>query len=196
MNASKVFIAIPTLDAYVHARLIQSLISQLDSNPFAILAGVTPVAKARNMLVKDFLKTDATHIWFIDADTIPPTDALEKLLALDVPIASGITPTIQGSDIILNIYKETKDSLEAYPRDAVLPDADRMTVAAVGSSCILIKREVFEKLGESPWYFDLWSQDDRYSSEDINFCTQVKEAGYTITVHPKVMCKHARNVVI
>jgi len=193
----KVLIMIPSLDGRIHAKLVQNIFPQItNQNDFAILVGVRPIAKARNHMVEEFLKTDATHLWMIDDDTVPPKDALAKLLALDVPIATGITPTIQGKSRIYNIFKETKDGLEAYRYDHPLPDNDRMIVAAVGASCILIKREVFEKIGDSPWFADVWDQQGQYCSEDIMFCNFAKAEGYTIFAHPKVICEHARYVLL
>lgn len=198
MSDSKpvVMIAIPSGDGYVHGRLIQNLLPQLGDYPFCIVSGVSPVAKARNGIVKEFLASKCTHLLMVDADTIIPKDAVEKLLALDSPIASGITPTIQGDEVVMNIYREKDGKLLAYAQDDALPDADRMTVAAVGASCLMVKREVFEKMEKPPYFFDLWTQANQYISEDIMFCNLAKDLGYSIIVHPKVICKHERSVVI
>lgn len=192
----KVLIAIPSLDGRIHARLVQNLVGQLANNGFLIVIGEHPVARARNIIVDQFLKSEATHLWMIDDDTIPPNDALKNLLALDIPIATAITPTIQGGEIIYNIYKEREGKLEPYSHNHPLPETDRMIVAAVGSSCILIKREVFESMGEAPWYADIWTAGGEYCSEDIMFCNTAKANHYTIIAHPKVICEHSRYIVI
>lgn len=190
---SKVFIAIPAGDAYVHARLVQSLVPQLKEYPFLIVAGVSPVALARNVIVENFLKTDATHLWMIDADTIPPPDALETLLAADVDIATGITPILRQGSRTSNIYEDTS----GMPME--LKDTEHkkksFPIAGCGAACLLIRREVLEKVGK-PWFAEVWGDDGTHMSEDVFFCNRATEEGFTITCVPKVVCGHARSVII
>lgn len=47
---------------------------------------------ARNMARAYMLRTDATHLLFIDADVIVSPDGLQKLLALDHPVCGGLVP--------------------------------------------------------------------------------------------------------
>lgn len=198
MTEPKVYVAIPSVDGWIHSALVQSLMSQLKGRKFAIILGQKPVSKARNEIVKAFLESDCTHLFMADADTIIPQDAIDSLLAIDMPIASGVTPMMRGNNVYYNIFQvnDEKETLDPMASSHQLPDSDRMTVQAVGSSCILIRRDVFEKMGESPWYFDTWTQADQYISEDIMFCNIAREAGFSITVNPKVLCKHAVGIVI
>jgi len=190
---SKVFIAIPAGDAYVHARLVQSLVPQLKEYPFLIVAGVSPVALARNVIVENFLKTDATHLWMIDADTIPPPDALEILLAVDVDIATGITPILRQGSRTSNIYEDTS----GVPME--LKDTEHkkkpFPIAGCGAACLLIRREVLEKVGK-PWFAEVWGDDGTHMSEDVFFGNRATEEGFTLTCVPTVVCGHARSVII
>ena len=193
----KVFIAIPSKNALVHAKLAQWLLT-LPKEPdhmtmFTI--GMSPIAAARNETVKKFLETDCTHLLFLDDDTIPPTGALEKLLKMDTPIATGITHIVEENKLSLNIYLEKKNELQRVPTDSPLLKETRVHIAAVGSSCIMIAREVFEKM-EMPYYADIWFNEGQYCSEDIMFCNTARELGYTILCDPSIMCQHARYVLI
>lgn len=189
---SKVFVAIPAGDAYVHARLVQSLIPQLGDNPFLIVAGVSPVAHARNEIVRQFLTTDAEYLFMMDADTIPPGDALEKLLSVDADIATGITPILRQGSVTSNIYMD--ESGMPIPLEEAKKEAP-YEVRAVGASCILIKRAVIEKIGD-PWFAEIWGDDGRFCSEDITFCNFAKDNDFTVTCVPEVVCKHSRTIVI
>lgn len=196
MIEPKVLVAIPTLDGYVHAKLVQRLIPQLGKHLFAMVIGDKPVAKARNGIVEQFLKTDATHLLMIDADTVVPDNAIQTLLDMDAAISSGITPMVQGDLMLYNIYKEVDGKLTAYTAGHPLPKDDRMDVKAVGASCLMVRRDVFEKMGNAPWFFDVWTQANQYISEDIQFCNIARELGYPILVSPNVMCQHIVNIVV
>ena len=45
-----------------------------------------------NEIIEAFLESGATHLWFVDADCETPPNALQKLLEMDVDIASGVSP--------------------------------------------------------------------------------------------------------
>lgn len=47
------------------------------------------ISMGRNIIIEYALRVNATHILFVDSDVLIPSDAVEKLLELDVPIAAG-----------------------------------------------------------------------------------------------------------
>lgn len=191
---NSVLIAVPSRNAYLHARLVQALVPQLKKNPFIIMAGVSPVALARNKIVETFLKSEASHLFMVDDDTIPPMDVVEKLLAHDKDIVSGVTPILREGNMMSNVYLDT--SGDQLPLDHKLLKAKELfKVEGVGSSCLLIKREVFDKIGK-PWFAEVWGQDGTHMSEDIFFCNRAKEEGLEVLIDPTVVCKHARTIVI
>jgi GT2 family glycosyltransferase len=193
---SKVFIGIPSKDSKIHARLVETLLPQMRDHLFAIVAGISPVAHARNMLVDGFLKTDATHLWMVDDDTIPPKDALEKMLAVDADIVTAVTPIIRENKIVSNIYPDVGGKPLAMDTiHARAAKGERFTVAGAGASCILIKRAVIEKLAH-PYFAEVWSEDGNFMTEDIFFGNVAQEEGFAITCIPSVVCGHARTVVI
>ena len=54
--------------------------------------------EGRNALITEALADPAvTHVFFLDADTVPPADAVQRLMDLHMPVACGLTPIlIQG----------------------------------------------------------------------------------------------------
>lgn len=190
---NKVCIAIPAGDAYLHARLVQNIFPQIKANDFMIVSGVSPVAYARNLIVEGFLKTDAEYLWQVDADTIPPKDALEKMLALDKDIVAAVTPIVRKGQVTSNIYLDTSGT--PLLMEEIRERTEPFSVEGSGASCILIKRSVFEKM-TVPYYAEVWGNNGDFVSEDIFWGNVAKEEDFEITCIPSVICGHARSVVL
>lgn len=197
---NKVFIAIPTLDGWVHTKTIQAITAQSAGHEIKFVSGISPVAKARNTAVAEFLRTDCTHLWFVDSDTIPPSDALKRLLDMDADIASGVTPVLLNNGIMSNVFPSDDPSKRMTMEEVEKADT-LINAVGVGASCILIKRRVLDNDVEgvalkSPWYAELWFEDGKFCSEDIFFCNKATDESYLITVDPKVICQHVKEVLI
>lgn len=194
---SKVYIAVPTQDGWLHASLVEQIIKQSKGHNITFVKGVSPLAVARNAVVRNFLRSDCTHLWTIDADTVPPPDALEKLLALDGDIVSAVTPILTDKGLIANYYV-TNDDTERETMEEALKRTTPFTVAGVGNSCMLINRRVFDESNvaalKSPWYTELWFQNGEFCECDIEFCNKATDEGYIITVDPTVVCKHIKEI--
>ncbi|MEP2085061.1 MAG: hypothetical protein ABJP87_04445 [Bauldia litoralis] len=172
---------------------------------------VSPVDRARNDIVEFFLKGTVdrkgnsvpyTHLLFIDADTIPPEDALKRLLSHDKEIVSGLTPILhhngKGWDVFDNcfLYRDTDNEGNEQTHMAQR-GTGLQKIMRCGSSCILIKREVFEKL-KKPCYFFRYNETGtkHTKSEDIGFCDDAKAAGFEIYADTDVSCGHYKEVLL
>lgn len=165
---------------------------------------VSPVDRARNQIVDWFLdqKANMTHLFFIDADTVPPFDALEKMLVLDKPVVTGLTPMLQYDKekqvwgTMYNAFKETTKDEEGKPLTEVVDiTGGAVPVHRFGGSCLLIKREVFEKIQKPYFKFDLKDNGIEHRvSEDIWFAEKVREAGIEMVAHTGVVCGHYKQV--
>lgn len=194
----KVFVAIPAVGASIHSKLVDNLLGQLNGNSLFILTGEKPIARARNTIIAKFLESDCTHLWFIDDHTIPPKNALKTMLSYNRPIVTGITPiVVEDQELHFNVFLEKGDELLPIPYadPRVRPKALAFNADACGFSCVLIAREVLEKMSH-PYFCDVWFQDGKYCSEDIFFCNCAKSEGFKITVTPSVRCQTARYVII
>jgi GT2 family glycosyltransferase len=129
----------------------------------------------------------------VDSDTIPPEDALDKLLELDVPIATGITPIIKGNKPYANVYIHAGDVEHPYP--IAKTPMGIFEVVGCGASCLLIRRDVLEKM-EKPWFKSLEFDNGAVCSEDLFFCEKAIQAGFTITAHSGVRCGHAKTIIV
>ena len=145
------------------------------------------IDKVRNNAVKNCLSGDYTHLFFLDDDTLPRPDAILRLLKHDLPIVSGLycRRSEPHYPIIINMNRDNRKVLGfTYPYEMNPPKDKLVECDAVGAGCLLIKREVFEKMPQ-PWF-----KVGQYHGEDIYFCLQAKEAGYKILVDTGVECMH------
>lgn len=197
---NKVFIAVPTQDAWIHANLVEQIIKQSQGHSITFVKGKSPIAVARNTVIKNFLRSDCTHLWMLDADTVPPQDALEKLLALDADIASAVTPILTENGVLANYY-ETNDSSKRDTMEEAKKHDRPFPVAGVGHSCILINRRVLDGTTnvaalKEPWYSEVWFQNGDFCEADIYFCNKATDEGYIITVDPSIVCKHIKELAV
>lgn len=167
--------------------------------------GVSPVDEARNCIVEEFLKTDCSHLLFIDSDTIPPRNAITKLLSADKGIVSALTPIVEHDE------NRKNDSQGHYRKYNVVGWNDKhvneyiglVPCKGAGSSCILIKREVFEKM-KAPWYRFVYEDDNGKKElggrpviigEDIYFTARaIGELGIMPHVDTSIICKHSKSI--
>lgn len=176
---------------------------------------VSPVERARNEVVKFFMtervnkKTGLpvlpfTHLLFIDADTIPPADVLEKLLAHDKDIISGLTPILHYDrqkmtwGTMDNCFThQDKDKDGQIRTHAVQRNTGLHKIWRCGTSCLLIKKEVFEKL-EKPYFKFEFDEEilKPKRSEDLYFCDKAHEAGFEIWCDSSVICNHSKEVIM
>ena len=93
-----ILICIPSFDTKIHLETISSIISTRDllaRNGIAIgmmWVRDSLVTRARNKLVAQFLKTDCTHLFFIDADIVFSPDDFIRVINLDKPIVTAPYP--------------------------------------------------------------------------------------------------------
>jgi GT2 family glycosyltransferase len=147
----------------------------------------------RNAMIQKVLEEepDVTHLFFVDTDTVPPIDAIAKMLKLDQPFVSGMTPMISTKAHLWNVKHKGSDLW--ISRDKDVPD-EPFEAEYVGGSCLLLRRDMLEKIGW-PWFKTIFKkmQNDlvaKEKGEDMFICDRAREEGYSIWVHPEVRCAH------
>jgi hypothetical protein len=181
----RILIGIPTMGS-VHPLLALRCIAWAKQFPveFYFSYKVAPVDRARNKIVEAFMRGDFTHLLFIDSDTIPEENAIDRLLSHDVPAVSGLTPIFNLEDN--EQHDNCLQGSEPVGRRTGLQPIDRC-----GASCLLIKREVFEDL--KPPYFKLVMNEantEQLKGEDIYFTEHI--AG--LYADTDVICRHAKEI--
>jgi GT2 family glycosyltransferase len=154
-----------------------------------ILTSDWPIDSQRNKQVKGLLDIpEATHIFFLDSDVVPPIDALATLLEHGKDIVAGVYPAVMEGHAIWSAFKQTKNS----QFEPVLPEEQEglQPVDGIGMGCCLVARKVFEKL-LPPWFVTKMDKfGEMISTEDFSFCISAKKAGFKIYADFDVKCVH------
>ncbi len=196
MKKDKVFIGIPAFEAQVHTDLVGVIFMWAHKFKIDLLFcnGATPLHAARNVIVEAFLKTNCSHLFFIDDDVIPPEPTLGKLLEADKDIIMPATLMIKpiGPDAMLPCPQSMKkvEGTEAYKPFYGEGVAE---VDTIGGAAFLVKREVFES-EPYKFHFTYYDNGARKKGADVCFSEDMKKRGYKLYADFDLACRHVRQV--
>jgi len=153
-----------------------------------------PFDHARNVGCMKLLELGWEWLFFLDDDTIPPPDAIIRLMNHKLPIVSGLyyrrnNPIVP---VMLKNVPEGRKWITEFQAPSLVE------VDYVGSGCLLIHRDVLTSLpalSEYRRWFD-WRVDridlpeKERMSEDFVFMDNARKHGYKIYVDTGVQCKH------
>jgi len=130
------------------------------------------------------------YLLAVDSDIVLPQNALEKMIAADKDIVSGIyIQRIPGTHTI-EIFEATPNGGCDHISWEKLTGKGLTEVAGCGMGACLIKGEVFRKL-DYPYFFYKSSIDfSETVSEDVFFCQKARENGFRIWADPSIICDH------
>jgi hypothetical protein len=124
--------------------------------------------------------SEATHIFWLDDDMVVPPTAIIQLLRDDQPIVGGLYFGRQPPHLpIVYRHVEGNQWIPITEFGPGMQEAD-----AVGFGCMMVRREVLEKM-QRP-YFEFSDK----MGEDMYFCEEAKKLGYQILVDADVLCTH------
>jgi len=158
------------------------------------IIGVSPYDRARNKCHEEFMRSGCEYLMFMDADTVPPLNALDLLLVANKDMISATVQTVQSYKdeprlipVALRWNEEDPEDIGLKPHFGEgIEEVDATTLA-----CTLIKRKVMKAVGPRAFQF---TYTDEYGTngmgEDIYFNGLVKEAGFTIWNHYGILCNH------
>ena len=163
----KLFVATPMYGGMCHGVYTQSVLSMPGvlaqsgiEVVFSFMFNESLIQRARNLLSANFLKTDCTHLMFIDSDIrFNPAD-IAKMVEADKEVICGIYPkkeinwstvrTAMDSGITGDSLKYHTGSfvvnLVDYANEVTVPIYEPVQIWNGGTGFMLIKREVLEKL--------------------------------------------------
>jgi len=155
----------------------------------------SPVAYARNHCAEAFLKSEFDYLFFVDSDTVPPVETLDRLLQPRVKAIIGVTRTMKTDETtgvmspVPMVMKRIKEGLTHYQGKGV------EQVDSGGLSCTLLHRDVFTNMNLP--YFDhgVWDGDDLIG-EDFRFFAEMTAHGVPLFANFDVVCKHWKSVPI
>lgn len=179
-----IFVCTPMYGGLAHQRYIESVMTLMNhcrqekiNISFAFMGNESLIQRARNALAHEFLKTDCSHLFFIDADIGFRSGDVIKMIRADVDIIAGVYPK---KDInwrsVADAAKAGIDAMELpkYAGDFVInvenippeglhvPTDQPFPVANAGTGLMLIKRRVFEDLKDKvPSYVNNMSSQNK-----------------------------------
>ena len=166
-------------------------------------SGDSYVWRARNMLADAFMRTNGTHLFFIDSDHGWSLEALMRVLHADKDIVCGTYPMKNGWDQ----YAGTPYTDE-YGNQEVEKETGLIRAHSAPTGFMKIKREVFERLQKAyphNWYFDtdengitrkfydyFGHMTDKHvkMGEDISFVRRWQLAGGDVWIEPRCDIQH------
>jgi hypothetical protein len=167
LRKHKVFVATPMYGGMAHGLYIKSSLDlQTTMNKYGIdckfsfLFNESLITRARNYLVDEFLRSDYTHLLFIDSDIHYNPQDVVALLALDKDVIGGPYP--KKSINWGNVAQAARNHPEMEPKELEqlvgeyvfnvvkgtkqFQVTDPLEVMEIGTGFMLVKREVFEKM--------------------------------------------------
>ena len=201
----KLFIGIPAYDGKINIKLAYNLAALMPkalqygvSVKLGDVSGCSIITMARNQLVHEFLKSDATELLFIDSDVIATADDVLRLMAQsgDKDITAGAYPRrSKDKNFFADLYFDENQDLEF--------DGSLMRLERVGTGFMLIQRHVIEAMvaAHPEWFydfkgeqvcgvFDFQNRDGRYLGEDYLFCDRAREHGFKIHIDVDISLPH------
>jgi hypothetical protein len=141
---------------------LQTLCAQHGINvSFSFLFNESLIQRGRNLLSANFLKSEATHLMFIDADILFKPEDIFPMIAADKDIICGIYPKkeINWHTVRNAMNAGVPDSelkfhtgafvvnLKDYTPEVTVPVNEPVEIWNGGTGFMLIKREVMEAMG-------------------------------------------------
>jgi hypothetical protein len=208
LRGRKLMVGIPAYDGRVNIKTafaLAKLAAIVDKLGVQLMlthvSGCSLITKARNSIVHDFLKSDATDLLFIDSDVIASEDVILRLLALS-----------DGKDVTAGVYPrrgaDRKFFLDMYFDEAGRFEFDRnglVRVLRIGTGFMLIRRHVLEHMvrRHPEWryhnnitdeyecaVFNFAVKDGEYFGEDYLFCDRIGAEGFTVFLDPTISLPH------
>tara|TARA_Y100000310_G_scaffold338728_1_gene429256 strand:+ start:57 stop:773 length:717 start_codon:yes stop_codon:yes gene_type:complete len=151
------------------------------------------ISESRNLLREKVIKENYDYFFSLEQDVIPPLDILRKLLSHGKDI---ISPYFQKPILVGLKDKETGEVHNAVLEFALVwlqedPGIKRalpqqvkgkglMKVGGLGIGCMLIKKQVLEKI-------KFKFEENKKAFDDILFCLDSKELGYDLFVDSDII---------
>jgi len=192
-----VFLAIPNMGT-IQTDLVLRIISWIYGAKVIFFPPqqYSPVSVARNKCVEAFIEQGYDYLFFIDADTVPPVDAIKKLLAAKKKIISGVTCNLKLCDdgLLRPAPMVMKYADPNNPDDGLLPIVRQSGIEEVdgfGMSCCMIHKSVFDGF-KKPWFTEQFvaEKGKKAIGEDLLFCRKLKEKGFKLYADFSIHCDH------
>jgi len=186
-------------DLFLLNMITQIIKSSRDYDLILVSSTRMPLDAARNEILQLAMKNNPDYLWWIDSDMILPQnkDVLRSLINTDKDIVSALY--FRKEYPYHPVFIIIRDGRPCVVRP--LPINQIVEIDAAGMGCLLVKREVFEKLMKSDDPVFEFKQKILPNSvetmgEDINFCLKAKKLGFSVYLNSNIVCGHIGFTVI
>jgi hypothetical protein len=136
-------------------------------------------------------------VWIVESDTIPPKDALKKMLEVDAPVVSALYALRHGEPIpnLMRAGKNMPGTGEALTWEEVFTSENIVDVSGGCMGCLLVDRSVLENFSfedennrsapDVPFMQFCWSKKIPQKARLDVVCGHKKRTGETIWPDPK-----------
>jgi len=129
------------------------------------------------------------YLFCIDSDIVLPYDCLEKMIAADKDIISGLyIQRIPGRQI-LEIYKDSNNGVTNHQFEDI-KNSGVFEIASCGMGCCLIKSEVLRTMEYPHFVYTSALSHAHTFSEDIYFCMKARGIGFSVWADSTIRCEH------
>jgi glycosyltransferase involved in cell wall biosynthesis len=198
----RILVAVPTAK-YIESDTFKSIYDlQRPSNTeleFQCFYGYN-IQQIRNLMASWMLRNQFDWMLNVDSDIIMPNHALTCLLDCQTDtaaISSGIYVQRKPHQKILEVY--VPNPVTGGHQHMSMEEADPPRVApvsAVGFGCCLVRRDVYERVGE-PWHeYHNHVNFDKTVSEDVDFCVKATNLGYQVVAHTGLRLGHITSTIL
>lgn len=201
----KLFIGVPVY-SQVNTYFFKSMIDLIKSPPvefvLRIQHGDSLVTRARNAIAHEFLKTDCSHLLFIDSDILfTPGDVERICLRPELPILAGCCPLKKPgpAKYVSNIFSyDGKPDADGYVRADYVGTGfmriSRECFLEVAKLCYAFETD-YDKSRTETEFFGVGVVNRRYLSEDWLFCHLAARMNLPVYLDPKIVVRHAGEAV-
>jgi glycosyltransferase involved in cell wall biosynthesis len=187
----KILIAIPTarnIEPETFKSIYDLIIPEGYEATFQYFYGYN-IDQVRN-LIADWVVKGFDYLFSVDSDISFPSNTLERLLAHDVDVVSGLYVQRKPGLHILEIYEPTEhDGVTNMPYPK-LKGRCLVEVAGCGFGCALVKATVLRDIGYPQFKYYSAINHANTISEDVDFCKKARDKGFKIWADPNVLCSH------
>lgn len=140
------------------------------------------IVSSRTWLVKEALKSGATHLLFIDSDMFFPSDVIPRMLA-------------RGKDILGVEYNRRRMPIEGTSQPLTEKNDDIYQAKHAGTGLMLIDLKVFKDWDGAWFNFGRDSEGMLKLGEDAWFCYSARDRGIETYIDATIKTGHIGNYI-
>jgi hypothetical protein len=160
-----------------------------------------PIFANRNAISKRFLTTDCEFMMQLDNDVIPLTNPAELVFANKdiIGMPAKVRQAGRAVNWVAYVKHPTEDGYGPVDFSRVDVTVDLLKVDAIGTGCIIIRRNVIEELSPpkmmgGPFTIEMDEWGLSQFGTDFAFCRRAQKAGFEIYTTPQRTCEHIKEI--